>query len=81
MAIQAEGTSAFMSSLARGAEAPNKGAAVAAPSAELINARKRILWLSWTLHIMPVLDPAAGVRPGNAIYDFMVDAIIKLREP
>lgn len=86
IAVQAEGTSAFVTGLASGGPDPKQVVATA-PSAAQLDARKKVAALSWTSLVLPALGPAASPSHGasasddKAISDMLIDALAKMRGP
>jgi hypothetical protein len=86
IAVQVEGTSTFVTGMASGGLDP-KQVVDSAPSAAQLDARKKLVALSWTSQVMPALGPAASPSHGasasddKAINDMIVDALAKMRGP
>jgi hypothetical protein len=86
IAVQVDGTSAFVTAMASGGMDP-KQVSESTPSAAQLDARKKVVALSWTSQVMPALGPAASPSHGasasddKAINELMVDALVKTRGP
>jgi hypothetical protein len=86
IAVQVQGTSAFVTGMASGGMDP-KEVAASSPSAAQLEARKKLVALSWLIQVTPAMGVAASPSRGasasddKAIGDMMVDALAKLRGP
>lgn len=84
IALQTEGSTEFMTAFASGGRDPKK-VAEAEPSAAQLDARKKVITMSWLNQVEPKLgaavSPSHGANPGadKEINDMMIDAVAKMR--
>jgi len=86
MTVQVQGSAALVSGLASGGMDP-KDVAASPPSAAQLEARKKLVALSWIIQITPAMGVAfspsrgASARDDKAIADVIIDSVATMRGP